>query len=43
MSVVAESLSLQGLEIEVEAQAEVYHSDNSIYACVVTSAFSIAC
>lgn len=39
----ADTLSLQGLEVEVETPAQVYRSDNSTYACVVRSAHSIAC
>lgn len=43
MSPVADPLSLQGLEIELETPAAVYHSRNSVYACVPTSALSRAC
>lgn len=39
----AETLTLQDLEIEIETQADVYRSDNSVYACVVTSAYSLTC
>ena len=41
----ADALDLQDLEceIEIETQADIYRSDNSVYACVVTSAYSIVC
>jgi hypothetical protein len=39
----ADTLTLQGLEIEIETQADTYRSDNSAYACVLTSAHSIVC
>lgn len=41
----ADTLTLQDLEIEIEieTQADVYRSDNSVYACVVTSAYSLTC
>lgn len=43
----ADTLTLQDLEIEieveVETQADVYRSENSIYACVLLSAHSMAC
>jgi hypothetical protein len=44
---VADTLTLQDLEIEIEieitTQADVYRSENSVYACVVMSAHSMAC
>jgi hypothetical protein len=39
----ADALDLQDLEIEIETQADTYRSDNSAYACLVTSAYSIVC
>lgn len=39
----ADTLTLQDLELEVETPAAVYRSDNSVYACVVTSAISVVC
>lgn len=41
----ADTLTLQALEIEdlAETPAETYRSDNSVYACLILSALSIAC
>lgn len=40
----AEILNLQELEAElVDTPAEGYHSDNSAYACVLISAYSVGC
>jgi hypothetical protein len=47
VSTVVDTLTLQNLEIEIEievtTQADVYRSENSVYACVVMSAHSMAC
>jgi len=36
-------LSLQGLSIELETPADAHRSGNSVYTCVLRSAFSIGC
>ncbi len=38
----ADTLDLQDLELEA-TPADLYRSDNSVYACVVTSAISVLC
>lgn len=39
----ADTLHLQELDVEDELPADVYRSDNSVYACVLTSAYSLVC
>lgn len=36
-------LSLQGTDIELDTPADVHRSGNSIYTCLVMSAFSVGC
>ncbi len=36
-------LTLQDLDVDVETQADIYRSTNSVYACILTSAHSLVC